>query len=375
MPDPQSDALPNWQMNNQHQSYESASYEAASSLPALSLIIADTPTAPPRSELQPRKTARLEAEQEQSIADMPTTPMRPEQRQQQSRKTARLEAEQEQIAEIDTLPPDLVAQITPRRMARAESHSSSENKRRSASGQSKPPVRTNRSVQPALAGIDEFDTLPPLNGTPVRPAETARELRTARTSRSASRQAFSSSQQSYRHVPAPRKGFHPLDSLRWWLLRPGHIEFLLWVTGSLLLFSITFFLLLATTLSVLMPNTASSGNLHNSSISSTATAQSTSGQSLTPQATHAQAQTPVSTPQAGSPGVRTTPVPGNTPALGNALNTTTDNSLIDRLLHLNPLIWLVAACYLLSLILLILAVRLRRRKSPSKIASENRVGR
>jgi hypothetical protein len=339
-PDPESDALPNWLVGSP--SYESPNYEAASSLPALSLIIAETPTAPPRPEL-PRP-----------------------------RKTARLEAEQEQIAEIDTLPPALVAQITPARPATSEKHDRSASERvpaRPASGQSRLIAQRDRSVQPALAGIDEFDTMPPLNGTSVRPVETARPSRSAKTSQTSSRLAASSRKQSYRHTPPPRKGFHPLDSFRWWLLRPGHIEFLLWVTGSLLLFSITFFLLLATTLSLLMPGTTtSSGNLRNSTISSTATVQSTAGQSLTPQATHAQPVPTASTPRTSAPTVGATPAPETTPSLGNALNTSTDNSLISRLLHLNPLIWLVVACYLLSLVLLILAGRLRRSRPSKKVA-------
>ncbi len=54
--------------------------------------------------------------------------------------------------------------------------------------------------------------------------------------------------------------FSPLDRTRWWLLRPGHIEFLLWLTGSILLFGITFLLLLSIVLSLMLPGTQARGN-------------------------------------------------------------------------------------------------------------------
>lgn len=34
-------------------------------------------------------------------------------------------------------------------------------------------------------------------------------------------------------------GFNPLDRLRWWLLRPGRIEFMFWLSGTLLLILVT----------------------------------------------------------------------------------------------------------------------------------------
>jgi len=43
---------------------------------------------------------------------------------------------------------------------------------------------------------------------------------------------------------------HPADRLRWWLLRPGHIEFALWIGGTILLMVVTAALLLATTVSL-----------------------------------------------------------------------------------------------------------------------------
>lgn len=43
--------------------------------------------------------------------------------------------------------------------------------------------------------------------------------------------------------------FNPLDSLRWWLVRPGRIESLCWIAGTILLFSITSLLFYVTLLS------------------------------------------------------------------------------------------------------------------------------
>jgi hypothetical protein len=85
--------------------------------------------------------------------------------------------------------------------------------------------------------------------------------------------------------------------VRWWLVRPGHIEFLLWLFGSILLFGLIFLLLLVTVLSL---QSTSSGNLL--------------------------------------------------------------SSLFARLIHLNPLIWVIVFCYLLSMFFMGLAGVLRRRR-------------
>ena len=48
--------------------------------------------------------------------------------------------------------------------------------------------------------------------------------------------------------PKPGNAFNPLDHLRWWLLHPGRLEFILWLGGTILLVSVTFVLLLVTAL-------------------------------------------------------------------------------------------------------------------------------
>lgn len=60
------------------------------------------------------------------------------------------------------------------------------------------------------------------------------------------------------------RSFNPVDSLRWWLLYPGRIEFLLWLNGAIVLVTITFLLLFATTLSMgwLNIGSATSNNTH-----------------------------------------------------------------------------------------------------------------
>jgi hypothetical protein len=65
---------------------------------------------------------------------------------------------------------------------------------------------------------------------------------------------------------SPRR-FSPLDHTRWWLLRPGHIEFLLWLAGSVLLFGITFLFLLALVISALLPGAPVGGNFPRSNTS------------------------------------------------------------------------------------------------------------
>lgn len=54
-----------------------------------------------------------------------------------------------------------------------------------------------------------------------------------------------------RHEVAKRaRSLHPIDHLRWWLLHPGRIEFILWLGGTIVLLSVTFMLLLASAISL-----------------------------------------------------------------------------------------------------------------------------
>jgi hypothetical protein len=48
--------------------------------------------------------------------------------------------------------------------------------------------------------------------------------------------------------------------------------------------------------------------------------------------------------------------------LGNALNNQSGDTLFARLTHLNPLIWVIVFCYLLSMFFMGLAGVLRRRR-------------
>jgi len=52
-------------------------------------------------------------------------------------------------------------------------------------------------------------------------------------------------------IPAKRRsrGRNPLDHVRWWLLYPGRIEFMLWLCGTVLLIGVTCILLLVTAFS------------------------------------------------------------------------------------------------------------------------------
>ncbi len=77
---------------------------------------------------------------------------------------------------------------------------------------------------------------------------------------------------------------HPLDRLRWWLLRPGHIEFVLWLGGTILLMGITLALLFATALSLWTPSGQQSTSTPAGSANTTghsSTASTTPGVALT----------------------------------------------------------------------------------------------
>jgi len=454
--------------------HESSNYEAVSSLSSLSLIISETPTAPPRTTTRlPRQTRHLE-----HIDEIDTVPQKPGARTSE--------------ADAAVAPGSLSLRFddlgVPERAL----------------------VPSGATLPASLTNIDEIDTVPEAGQDAARALQLVSAEKKAvpvdATSWTVGPRSTTSLAARFIASRAParrrnRRRFSPLDRTRWWLLRPGHIEFLLWLSGSLLLFGITFLLLLSLVLSIMLPGLQAGGNFPRPAptvASGAATPAVTAGLRLqlagpttlaagaelhvqgqgfrplsritfwldgrwplldqhgqpasvqadasgrftvslwlgqganwsagphqilaremdngkqaavsitikpdsttpvsnnagprstpvapvqptqtrpTPTATPASpTATPVqSTPTAGitptaSPsGTRTpgTPTPTstggkavNSTSLGNDLNTKGGDSLFARLLHLNPLIWFIGICYLLSMLLMGLAGVLRRR--------------
>jgi hypothetical protein len=129
-----------------------------------------------------------------------------------------------------------------------------------------------------LPRIDEVSTTPPASNDPLiksskalvpihfqnditlldRPEETAINIRPPRRNDAISwtaGEASLSSQAQLISSRSKRKHSHatitltPIDHVRWWLLRPGHIEFVLWFGGTILLVVVTCVLLLVTAFS------------------------------------------------------------------------------------------------------------------------------
>ncbi len=116
------------------------------------------------------------------------------------------------------------------------------------------------TVPPRVSGardIDQIDTLPPVHGQGQRALIIAPQSAPAVTgSRSwtAGAASGSPSAQLIMRPGRPKQAqrtetFNPLDRTRWWLLRPGRIEFILWLGGTLLLIGVTCLLLLVSALS------------------------------------------------------------------------------------------------------------------------------
>ncbi len=132
------------------------------------------------------------------------------------------------------------------------------------------------SEMPTHSSIEEIDTRPALpveQASPVREetpfyapnrsvaqyvnvpfggrAEEAQD-KEARAKKAA-RLQVASALEMYRspRIPAKRRsrGRNPLDRMRWWLLYPGRIEFILWLCGTVLLIGMTCMLLLVTAFS------------------------------------------------------------------------------------------------------------------------------
>ncbi len=245
---PASDALPTWQDGNwQH---NSTNYEAASSLSSLSLIIAETPTTPPRKPQQPtRRTENVPSVDELDTQPPPIAALSP-------RITAVRPVEPEILHALGSLSLRDVLDIPPQALV----------------------VSSSTALVP-YPDVTEIDTVPERHSAseralvPARQSERALPVdaagwrgNAAATTSEADRLRAMRLQPGQHHRA---RRFRPLDRLRWWLLRPGHMEFLLWVVGSILLFGITFLLLLATVLSVMLPSAHGSGNFPNSAATAT----------------------------------------------------------------------------------------------------------
>ena len=213
--------------------YESPEFEVESSLSALSLIV-DAPTHPGPS-FSPRQTDRLS-----NHGEIDTLPA-PQLSRTDIDKLAnppRRKSNQVDIDEIDTLTP------TP------------------GGGQSSRSLASvNSAPQPVLAPASP--AIPSINsGVDYR--DQGKLALTNEITDPLSWTAGSASGSSYaRRITERPKGarrkqsLYPVDRIRWWLLHPGRIEFILWLGGTILLLSVTVLLLfvMAVSLSRIDPGT------------------------------------------------------------------------------------------------------------------------
>ncbi|HEY3991575.1 MAG TPA: hypothetical protein VGM01_01740 [Ktedonobacteraceae bacterium] len=225
-------------------SHESPSYKAASSLTSLSLIISETPTAPPRAS---RSTGRLD-----HIDEIDTVP-------EPSGRTRAVQQAPDQVSVVPSASPEASASLRFADLAVPE---------RAA-------FLAETTPSTPFSHIDEIDTIPEVGSPPTRAVaplrSTTREVAVDAASWTADPTSASSSAARLIASRSPRhrrrtRVFNPFDRTRWWLLRPGRIEFLLWTVGSVLLFGITFLLLLATVLSLMVPGLPVSGNFPTSTV-------------------------------------------------------------------------------------------------------------
>jgi hypothetical protein len=175
----ESSTLVNTQKTSPVWQHESPNFQAESSLPALSLLVSETPTQP-EMEAGAKTTRRLP-----------------------------------RVDEIDTAPPQSSKMLVP--------------------------VASQSNVA-ALSGPDR----------------TSIDSQQTKGSDPVSWTAGAASQSSYAQLISARGkrkksprgiSLNPLDRVRWWLLRPGRIEFVLWLGGTILLVSVTCVLLLVSAFS------------------------------------------------------------------------------------------------------------------------------
>ena len=204
--------------------YESSDFEVESSLATLSLII-DAPTHP-ESSFSPKLTDRLPyldevdtlsvpKKQTTDIDEVDTDPHRHVSR-------------QVEIDEIDTLP------------GKGQSNRSL--------------VSINSAPEVALAPASRV--LPTARNA-VASMDPGRLALASEVTDPSSWTAGNASGSPYARRIAERpegarraRSLHPIDHLRWWLLHPGRLEFILWLGGTIVLLSVTFSLLLASAISL-----------------------------------------------------------------------------------------------------------------------------
>jgi hypothetical protein len=171
-----------------------------------------------------------------------------------------------------------------------------------------PGLEAQGKVAPRLPRIDEITTVPPGNVdhaittsrflVPVnsqhdvssfrRPDQASTHILLSQKVNAISWTAGQASESPYARLISSRDrrkrhyigiSLNPIDRLRWWLLRPGHIEFTLWLGGTVLLVIITSVLLFVTAFSfeLITPGFSSPASTNTFGTSTTSGQQSTVG--------------------------------------------------------------------------------------------------
>jgi hypothetical protein len=241
--------------------YETPDYAIESSLSSLSLI-AHIPTHPATG------TPAEHLKHQASIDEIDTLPPQAGRFPRDIDKINTLPPPSQQacrnIDEIDTLPP-------PGKLRHATVRSHTQQSQ----------THTIISVAPRVVRTPEMDMLEhsqgTLNSTGAEPAPW--------TAGGAMASTYARRIAEHNHKRQGTNKFHLLDHLRWWLLQPGRIEFLLWLVGTIILISITFTLLFAMAVSMVLitpgQQPGTSGSINTPSTDNNLTSVSNAGLKLT----------------------------------------------------------------------------------------------
>lgn len=189
--------------------YDSAEYQAESSLSSLSLVV-------PELASKDKERRYVTPNPHPAIEDMKTTPPAKREKQQKVPQSQQKKSKQmrlpKSIDELDTVPPH---------------------------------APTARSLSVPLPGKSRSlsTTRPPAPVVPVIEGD-LRSWTAGGAARSLHAKRIASEDRERRSLR-----FNPLDQMRWWLLCPGRIEFLLWFTGTITLMTVTCIFLFVTVVS------------------------------------------------------------------------------------------------------------------------------
>lgn len=253
--------------------YDSETYAVGSSLPSLSLLVPETPTQPQINLSSSRRGTR-HLPRIDEIETTPPSPQSSRQAQPTHRQPVSLRPDKAGIAELSPVPSHPLPAPSIDQIDTLPDLYSGARREVPPSGSGTRSMSTAPTIHDAITKPPTALILPVASSRAMVSHTHQNDVVEGETaSWTAGNGAISPYAQLIANAAARKKKRHtsilnPLDRVRWWLLHPGRIEFMLWIFGTILLIIVTcsFLLLTASSLNWLTPGrtgvTTSSSSVH-----------------------------------------------------------------------------------------------------------------